>query len=63
MGGGTESGGGWGGGEGEKGGGGGGGGGEVCIQKCAGKPEGMRTFGRPMPRWEGNIQMDLKGTG
>jgi len=39
------------------------GGGEVCIQKCAGKPEGMRTFGRPMPRWEGNIQMDLKGTG
>jgi hypothetical protein len=23
----------------------------------------MKTFGRPMPRWEGNIQMDLKGRG
>lgn len=23
----------------------------------------MGTFGRPMPRWEGDIQMDLKGRG
>ena len=23
----------------------------------------MRTFRRPMHRWEGNIQMDLKGRG
>ena len=25
------------------------------------KPEGKRPFGRPRPRWEDNIKMDLKG--
>jgi hypothetical protein len=29
----------------------------------AGKPEGMRPFGRPRPRWEDNIKMDLLGVG
>ena len=38
-------------------------GGEICMEKCAGNFEGMRTFGRPMPRWEDNIQMDLEGRG
>jgi hypothetical protein len=32
----------------------------TCIKKYAVKPEGRRTFGRPVPRWEGNIQMGLK---
>jgi hypothetical protein len=25
-----------------------------------GKPEGNRPLGRPMPRWEDNIKMDLQ---
>ena len=28
-----------------------------------GKPEGKRLLGRPMPRWEDNIKMDLQGWG
>ena len=28
-----------------------------------GKPEGKRTFGRPTPRWEDNINMDLREVG
>jgi hypothetical protein len=27
-----------------------------------GEPEGIRRFGRPRRRWEGNIKMDLKET-
>jgi hypothetical protein len=26
-----------------------------------GKPEGKRSFARPTRRWEGNINMDLRG--
>ena len=28
-----------------------------------GKPEGKRPLGRPRPRWEDNIKMDLKEVG
>jgi hypothetical protein len=28
-----------------------------------GKPEGKRPFGRPRPRWENNIKMDLQEVG
>ena len=28
-----------------------------------GKPEGKRPPGRPRPRWEGNIKMDLQEVG
>jgi len=28
-----------------------------------GRPEGMRTFGRPRRRWEGNIKIDLQDVG
>ena len=28
-----------------------------------GKPEGKRSFGRPMHRWEDNIKMDLQEVG
>ena len=28
-----------------------------------GKPEGKRPLGRPRPRWEGNIKMDLREVG
>ena len=28
-----------------------------------GKPEGKRSFGRPMHRWEDNIKMDLREVG
>ena len=28
-----------------------------------GKPEGKRPFGRPRPRWEDNIRMDLQKVG
>jgi len=28
-----------------------------------GKPEGKRPFGRPRPRWEGNIRINLGETG
>jgi len=28
-----------------------------------GKPEGMRSLGRPRRRWEGNIKMDLQEVG
>jgi hypothetical protein len=27
------------------------------------KPEGKRPLGRPRPRWEDNIKMDLQGVG
>jgi len=27
------------------------------------KPEGKRPLGRPRPRWEGNIKMDLREVG
>ena len=29
----------------------------------AGKPEGKRPLGRPRPRWEDNIKMDLQEVG
>ena len=29
----------------------------------AGKPEGKRPLGRPRPRWEDKIKMDLLGVG
>jgi hypothetical protein len=28
-----------------------------------GKPEGKRPLGRPRPRWEGNIKLDLQEMG
>jgi hypothetical protein len=28
-----------------------------------GKPEGRRPLGRPRPRWEGNIRIDLREVG
>jgi len=28
-----------------------------------GKPEGLRPFGRPRPRWEDNIKMDFEEVG
>jgi hypothetical protein len=28
-----------------------------------GKPEGKRPLGKPRPRWEGNIKMDLQEVG
>jgi hypothetical protein len=28
-----------------------------------GKPEGKRPFGRPRPRWQDNIKMDLQEVG
>ena len=31
----------------------------VVYRVLVGKPEGKRTPGRPMPRWKGNIKMDL----
>jgi hypothetical protein len=31
-----------------------------CMRSFVGKPEGNRLLGRPMPRWEDNIKMDIK---
>jgi hypothetical protein len=36
------------------------GGEQRCIQGFGGKPEGMRSLGRPRRRWEDNIKMDLQ---
>jgi len=33
--------------------------GRGAYKILAGKPEGKRPFGRPRPRWEVNIKMDL----
>jgi hypothetical protein len=34
-----------------------------CFQNLNGKPTTKRPLGRPRPRWEGNIRMDLKEMG
>jgi hypothetical protein len=34
-----------------------------AYRVLVGKPEGMRTFGRPRRRWEDNIRMDLQEVG
>jgi len=35
----------------------------VEYRVLVGKPEGKRPFGRPRPRWEDNIEMDLREVG
>ena len=30
-----------------------------AYRVLTGKPEGTRTLGKPRPRWDGNIKMDL----
>jgi hypothetical protein len=35
----------------------------VLYRVLAGKPEGKRPLGRPRPRWENNIKMDLQVDG
>ena len=37
--------------------------GESCAQVLVGKPEGKRPLGRPKPRLEDNIKMDLQEVG
>jgi len=37
--------------------------GRVVHRVLVGKPEGKRPFGRPRPRWEDNIKMDLREVG
>ena len=34
-----------------------------AFKILTGKPAGNRPLGRPKPRWEGNIRMDLKEIG
>jgi hypothetical protein len=34
--------------------------GRKVYKVLVGKPEGKRTFARPMPRWEDGIRMDLR---
>jgi hypothetical protein len=34
--------------------------GEEECRILVGKPEGKSPVGRPRPRWEGNIKMDLR---
>jgi hypothetical protein len=35
-----------------------------CVHRVlVGKPEGKRPLGRPRPRWEDNIKMDLQEVG
>jgi hypothetical protein len=34
--------------------------GRKVYRVLVGKPEGMRTFGRPRHRWEDGIRMDLR---
>ena len=36
---------------------------EGCIQGFGGEPERKRPLGRPRPRWEDNIKMDLQEAG
>jgi hypothetical protein len=36
---------------------------ERAYRALMGKPEGRRPLGRPRPRWEGNIKMDLREVG
>jgi hypothetical protein len=35
----------------------------VAYRLLVGKPEGKRPLGRPRPRWEYNIKMDLQEVG
>ena len=35
----------------------------VVHKVLVGKPEGKRPFGRPRPRWEDNIKIDLQEVG
>jgi hypothetical protein len=35
----------------------------VVYRVLVGKPEGKRPHGRPRPRWEDNIKMDLQEMG
>ena len=37
--------------------------GRSAFKILAGKPTGKRPLGRPRPRWEDNIRMDLKDIG
>ena len=37
--------------------------GRVLHRVLVGKPEGKRPLGRPRPRWEDNIKMDLQEVG
>ena len=37
--------------------------GERSTQGFGGKPEGMRSLGKPRRRWEENIKMDLQEVG
>jgi hypothetical protein len=37
--------------------------GRVVYRVLVGKPEGKRPLGRPRPRWEDNIRMDLQEVG
>jgi hypothetical protein len=36
---------------------------KVLYRVLMGKPEGKRPFGKPRPRWEDNIKMDLHEVG
>jgi hypothetical protein len=37
--------------------------GRGVYRVLVGKPEGKRPLGRPWPRWEDNIKMNLQGVG
>jgi hypothetical protein len=37
--------------------------GKGVYRILVGRPEGMRSLGRPRRRWEDNIKMDLRDTG
>jgi hypothetical protein len=37
--------------------------GELCVGFVVGKTEGNKSLGRPRPRWEDNIKMDLQEVG
>jgi hypothetical protein len=37
--------------------------GRGVYRVLVGRPEGKRSLGRPMPRWEDNIKMDLREIG
>jgi hypothetical protein len=34
-----------------------------CARVLVGEPEAKRSLGRPRCRWEGNFEIDIKGTG